>query len=393
MMKKKLFLASAVAAAFAAPAAALAQAPAPAPAAKSSVPTLDQVLEATGITVNGYVDATYSHLSGSGVFKSGFPNRVFDTEHNSFLLNQAAITIARQPKQGFGGLVNLTAGKDADVIAPFDSNPGAHSKFDVTQAFAQYAGGPLTLIAGKYVTAAGAEVINPTQDVNLSRSILFGFAIPFTHTGVRATYAPTDTVSLFGGINNGWDNLKDTNAQKTGELGVSVNPIKPLTISAVDYFGTERVGGLVACPGGGPAACAEGKRNIFDLVAAYTVTDKLSLSLNFDYGTQDNASLTTPNAASKAKWTGFAGYATYQLTEQWRLAVRGEYFNDRDGFRTGVVQKWKEGTVTLAYLPTKNVELRGEVRGDWSDKSSFVKTDGGTSKNQTSVAVEAIYKF
>ena len=353
---------------------------------KPSVPTLDQVFEASGIAVDGYIDAGYSRLSGTGTFTSGVANRVFDTERNSFLLHQAAINIGKQPKEGFGGFANLTLGKDADVIAPFDSNPGATKKFDVTQAFAQYATGPFTVIAGKYVTAAGAEVIKSPSNVNYSRSILFGYAIPFTHTGVRATYAPSDTFSVFGGLNNGWDDLRDTNVQKTAELGISATPIKNLSIAAVDYVGSERVGGLTLV---GP----EGRRNIFDIVATYAATDKLSLTLNYDNGSQKNAAAATPRGSADAKWTGIAGYVTYQISDMWRLAVRGETFDDKDGYRTGVVQKWKEGTITLAYLPTKSLELRGEIRADRSDVASFVETSGSASKSQSSFGLQVLYKF
>ena len=381
-MLRNTLLAAAVVSAVASPMLATAEDAKP---AAPAVPTLGQVLDSSGITINGYIDTAYSHLSGKGVFSSGVPDRVFDTEPNSFNLHQAAITVAKQPTEGFGGVVNLTAGRDARVIHSFDMT--TESQFDVTQAYGQYAHGPLTIIAGKYVTSAGAEVINPTGDVNYSRSILFGYAIPFTHTGLRATYDVSDKLSVFGGVNNGWDDVKDTNAQKTLELGFSVTPIKPLTIAAVDYAGTERVGGLTAT---GP----EGMRNILDLVATYTATDKLSFTLNYDYGSQDTASTVTPDGKDKAKWSGLAGYVTYLLTDTWRFVVRGEYFDDKDGYRTGVLQKWKEATLTAAYLPSKNMEFRGEVRADKSDKSSFVKADDGTTgKTQTSFGVEGIYKF
>ena len=101
----------------------------------------------------------------------------------------------------------------------------------------------------------------------------------------------------------------------------------------------------------------------------------------------------TPNGAAKAKWTGIAGYVTYQLTDQWKLAFRAETFDDKDGYRTGVVQKWKEGTLTLGYLPAKNFELRAEFRQDKSDVASFMKPDGTASKDQTSYALQALYKF
>src|SRR5260370_33205678 len=110
--------------------------------------------------------------------------------------------------------------------------------FGVTQAFGAYAGGPLTVIAGKFTTLSGTEVIASTGNTNISRSMLFG-AVPFTHTGVRATWALSDTVSLIAGINNGWDQLTDANKGKTAELGATLNPIKPLSITVSGYSGQE----------------------------------------------------------------------------------------------------------------------------------------------------------
>src|SRR5882724_7783509 len=116
---KKIVLASAISALFAAPATVLAQAKPPA------VPTLDKVLEASGITTSGYIDAGYSYanrnIEGTGAGPVGVNTRVFDAQNNSFVLHQLGLTIAKQPKEGFGGLVNLTMGKDANVI---QSAPG-----------------------------------------------------------------------------------------------------------------------------------------------------------------------------------------------------------------------------------------------------------------------------
>src|SRR5205809_2795106 len=132
---KKLFLASAVSALFAAPATVLAQAK-PAP-----VPTLDKILEASGISVSGYIDAMYTHSDRN---QAAFTDRVFDQQNNSFGLHQFGLTVAKQPKEGFGGLVNVSAGSDAQIIHSFPEPSGtgaagsASSMFDVTQAFLQY---------------------------------------------------------------------------------------------------------------------------------------------------------------------------------------------------------------------------------------------------------------
>src|SRR6267142_6188175 len=126
---KKLVLASAISALFAVPATVLAQAKPPA------VPTLDKVLEASGITTSGYIDAGYSYSNRDlevGVAGQGTGLRVFDNQNNSFVLHQVGLTMAKQPKEGFGGLVNLTMGRDANVIQ--SAPAAANATFDVTQA-------------------------------------------------------------------------------------------------------------------------------------------------------------------------------------------------------------------------------------------------------------------
>jgi hypothetical protein len=106
---KKIVLASAISALFAAPVAAFAQAKPAAPA----IPTLSQIFESSGITESGYIDAGYSALKNGAGFVG---QRVFDQNPNSFALNQLGLTLAKQPKEGFGGLVNVTVGKDATFL-------------------------------------------------------------------------------------------------------------------------------------------------------------------------------------------------------------------------------------------------------------------------------------
>ena len=410
---KRLLLVCALAAAYAAPSAAFAQAaaePASGPAPAAAEPAL---ISFWGFDLTGYFDVGYTSLSGRGAFNTtpsgpgvtiGGPDRVFDYRRDSLNLHQLALTLANQPKEGFGALLNLTLGRDADVIAAYKTGPSRgdgcnlatgqantdscrKTGYDFTQAFVQYATGPATFMLGKYVTLAGAEVINSTAISNYSRSILFGYAIPFTHTGFRASYAASDALTLIAGVNNGWDDLNDTNSAKTVELGVAFTPVKEFSLAGQIYSGKERVGGLINT---GP----QGSRNLFDVVATFNATDKLTFILNYDYGTQANASSVTATGVSKAKWYGLAGYVNYQIDEKWKVSLRGEYFDDRDGYRTGVAQKWKEATLTLGYTPIKNLELRAEIRGDRSNVPAFVNSDEVTaSKSQRSVGLEAIYKF
>ncbi|MDX1252479.1 MAG: porin [Gammaproteobacteria bacterium] len=346
---------------------------------KPGVPSLGQIMGASGINVSGYVDTSYTYLSGEGKFTpNGVANRVFDTTRNSFNLQMIDVTVSKLPSNGFGGLVNLNFGPDADVVAA--AGPG--NTKEVQQAYVHYANGPLMVIAGKFVTMAGAEVIKSPNNLNFSRSILFGYAIPFAHTGARLTYTVNDKLSLMAGVNNGWDAQKDNNHNKTLEVGFSANPVKPLLLAGSLHSGKEYANNVL---GTGDL----GLRNLLDLVATWNATDALSFILNYDYGTQEDA----VTVGQKAKWQGVAGYVNYKFADKWRVALRAETFDDKDGYRTGVVQKWDEATLTLAHMPSESVELRAEVRADKSDKKSFLKSDGTATDTQNSVALQAIYKF
>ena len=351
----------------------------PAAAAEPAKPapgTLAGVLDASGITATGYVAASYYHSNGYSTYHQ------FDNKHDSFQLDQAALTIAFQPKEGFGALVDVAAGEDMKILnAAEGSNPNT---FDVVQGFVQYATGPLTVIAGKYVTLVGAEVIAPTGNTNFSRSLLF-FAEPLTHTGIRATYAASDTLSVVAGANNGWNySSLSTSGSKTAELGVAWTPSKAFSLTAQAYIGKD--------------STFDAQRTLVDAVATYSATDALTLILSFDWGKQKQHAAGDPDL----DWNGAAFYTNYALNDQWRVSLRLEYLDDKEGFVSGIVgtaQKLKEGTVTFGYAPVKSFELRMEARYDKSDKSTFVRTiTTDTSINpfadsQTGVALQGVYKF
>jgi hypothetical protein len=352
---------------------------APAAAAEPAKPapgTLAAILDTSGITESGYVAASYYHSNGYNY------EHQFDNKHDTFQLDQAALTLAYQPKEGFGALVNIAAGEDMKILnAAEGSNPNT---FDVVQGFVQYATGPLTVIAGKYVTLAGAEVIAPTGNTNFSRSLLF-FAEPLTHTGIRTTYAATDTLSLIVGVNNGWNySSLSSSSGKTGELGVAWTPSKAFALTAQAYVGKDPV--------------YDAQRTLIDTVATYSATDALTLVLSYDWGKQQQHTAGNPDL----NWSGLAGYANYAISDQWRVSLRLEYLDDKDGFvtATGTSQKLKEGTVTVGYTPVKSFELRIEARYDKSDKSPFLRSlsyataiPNTFANSQTEFVLQGVYKF
>ncbi|HEY2590531.1 MAG TPA: outer membrane beta-barrel protein [Steroidobacteraceae bacterium] len=368
---------------------------APAAAAKPAPASWADTLTAWGITANGYIAASY-------YASNGYPLNVhqFDVDHNTFQLDQAGFQIAYQPKQGFGGLVDLMAGEDARIV--HFAEDGHDNTLDVRQAFIQYATGPLTLIGGKYVTLAGAEVINPTGNTNFSRSLLFTLMEPLTHTGIRATYALSDTFNVIGGLNNGWNTTSTSYGSKTGEVGIAWTPNKTFSLAAQSYIGKF----------GGTVPVLDGVRTLVDVVGTYNATSALTFIINVDWDRQDQAA---GDGTAAATWYGIAGYANYAFNSQWRTSFRMEYLDDKDGavttamagslpfgdFYTGSTsgQHFWEGTLTFGYAPTANFELRLEGRYDTSQTDIFLReralgaTPAELADSLSQFAVQGVFKF
>lgn len=352
-------------------------------APKSAITKFDELLDSAGLTVSGYVAASY-------YASNGYPFNIhqFDTRHNTFQLDEAGFQVAYQPKEGFGALVDVIAGEDAKILHQAESgNVNADSEFDLRQAYVQYATGNLTVMAGKFVTLAGAEVINPTLNTNFSRSLLFFDSEPLTHTGVRAAYALGE-FTLTGGINNGWNSTSTDFGSKTGEASIAWAPASKLFALAVNaYFGKSEA--------------FDAEKTLVDVVATYNATSQLTLILNFDWDQQQDGLIDAGGGLHDASWNAAALYVNYAINDQFRVSLRGEYLDDKDGFVTGAHQTLKEGTLTVGYSPVKAFELRAEFRYDKSgaDTPTFFRTrsqvEAGTPRgdNLSEFALQAIYKF
>src|SRR5215470_1336481 len=73
-------------------------------------PTLAEMLTSAGLTVNGYIAASYYHSSGYNTFHQ------FDVEHDTFQLDQAGLQVGYQPKEGFGAFADVLVGEDARIL-------------------------------------------------------------------------------------------------------------------------------------------------------------------------------------------------------------------------------------------------------------------------------------
>ncbi len=350
--------------------------------AKPALPLISDLLEASGLTLTGYVDGTFNTQR----------DETNKTSYNTFAMQQAAFTLSRLPTSGFGALVNVIAGQNPYGATGFGSTPvgmgAGPTNVYVLQGFVQYATGSWILQGGKFATLAGAEVASPAANTNTTRSILFAFE-PVTHTGLRGTYAATEKLNLIVGVNNGWTNSQDTadGTDQTVEAGLAFTPSKALAWTLQAYYG--RHASNFADESGTPVRATIG---LLNTVLTWNATSALSLVGSVDYGRVESTSF-----SPKSSWYGAAAYVNYAFNDLWRASLRGEYFDDKDGYLTknfasdfvGNEQKLEEITLTVGFAPIKSVELR--IEGRYDDPS---KVQGEQLVPKTYQGwLEAIYKF
>jgi hypothetical protein len=357
------------------------QQPAPAPAAATPAATPPPPKWYDELAFNAFVSAGF-------LFNTNRPNtrvnqlRPLDYPSNSFTVNVAELVV--QKPVGDPGSVGFradlaTGGLYPPVTVAKGDIPG---NLDLQQAFASWVapvGSGLRLDVGKFVTLLGYEVIDGYDGYNdnNSRSFLFEFAIPFTHTGVKATYVFSPQVSVQFGVVNGWDaNVAQTKPKSF--LGqIAVTPIAPLTVT-LNYVG----GWEPTTPN------SNAFRQVFDAVVVFKATDHLTVGLNGDFGVEQGTSVVTPR--DDAKWYGGAGYVRYEVGSV-GIALRGEYFADKGGTRLALGDtNVAEGTVSPYFKPSDHLVFRFEGRLDHASNPVFIKADGTTTDTQPTVGFNAM---
>jgi len=365
-----------------------------------------------------YVDTTYQaafHQPNDQEIRL----RTLYPDQNQFNINAFTLSIAKDPE--FSESVWDLIGFRADILfgeqAPRLAAQGT-GEFDDVDPYQLYIhaiapiGNGIDFYAGRFVTLAGYEVIEARNDPNISRSILFGFAIPFTHTGIRSHYA-AGPFDFYLGMNNGWDTVgnDDGNFTLESQIAVGTDEIAPwLTDAALaitGYFGKES--------DDDPTLLYDDWRNLITAVGSVTLLDRLTLIAEADFGWQNGITSTELGLFDQdAFWWGIAGYAVVGLYKDIaNFVLRGEYFKDRDRFRTladdSQATKFYEITSTLSVKPFKglgiggkyldNIELRGEFRWDHANEIYFLRkgltSDGvqNRDKNQYELSAQILYWF
>lgn len=320
--------------------------------------------------------------------------RLLDTDHDSPELDLFQLGVSR-PSGGWlvpGFVLKLDVGRiakhgkadwDGDGVLQrgdaFEKNSvepqDAYLQWTVPDDAPRLRG--LSFKGGKFVTLVGAEVTEPWLNYTVSHSLLLSLAQPGTHTGGLVSYPVNDRLLLTGGLVAGWDNVADNNHAPTGIGNATMVLNERLTLSAGGLYGPEQTNRT------GP------KRGLVDMVATVHASPQVTLVLNYDWAHEEAAL-----GAASAMWQGLSTVANYAFTERLSATLRGEWFDDPDGVRTGLRQTVWEGTVTGTYLLTPHLRTRAEYRHDESSKRHvFAAGDRKLLRGQDVLGFEVSYVF
>lgn len=348
---------------------------------------LGPAMDSLGLTFSGWVEQSFSFNHNSPTDDSNTLH-VFDDRANAYRFNQLVLSLDRPLGDGkefdLGGKVELMYGADARFIHErglVDHLLEDHTlQFDPVQFYGLLrvpVGNGVVVKFGKYVTAHGAEVIDAPDNALFSHSYLFGFAIPFSHTGVQFDYAINDQLSVYYGLVLGWDVWTDNNDSLSHMVGGSWTSSDQMMEVLVNFIiGPERRGENTDL------------RNVVDALMTYHWTERFSTSVNADYGHESGL------GGADDYWTGVAGYATYVFNPQLASTLRAEYFRDGTASRLGFTGDVVELTGGLDIRPIRsfpNLRVRPEVR--WDRAFGDTPFDGGTDNDQLTLAVDAIVTF
>lgn len=355
-------------------------------------------------TISGYVDVMYAYdLAGAKAHGGTIGANGLGPRANDFTLAQFKLVLDKpldKSDWAAGYRVDIVGGQDSGYAS---AGLGA-SNLTLNQAYVTAripAGSGINLKFGKYYVPFGNEVFETPSNFNITRSYLFQFAQPTTLTGIEVGYTwglPGGvTLDVLAGIANGWDIVADNDSSKTYYTQGR----------ATFWDGKASIAtGIIAGTEGGSTG---DYRWLWDTVVTLKPIDKLTLSLNTDYGQESFV------AGGHNTFYGASGILNYKWTDMLDTSFRAEFFSDRDGSNSGNTRTspaglglgaggfdWSTGGADLCALTStvnfniwKNLLTRVELRYAHSSEEGFAQSGGANNvkRDQFGFAVEAAYLF
>ena len=358
---------------------ALAVPPAAAPA--QAAPTASNPL-----TFYGYIDAYYGYDFNNNHTQARPGFLYSHGRQNEFTVNNAILGM-RYDDGKVRGAIGLHAGSYVTANYAAEDQVFKH----IYEAYAGFR--PFRkawLDVGIFGSHIGFESAISKDNWTLTRSLMAENS-PYYQAGARFTYEVDPKLTLAAMVLNGWQNLRENNQAKA--LGTQIQ-WKPgggkLLINSSTFYGQEQ-----------PQDSTPRRRYFHDFYASYAATNRLSLALVFDVGTQQAHRPAGTSGNKYDTWHTGAAFVRYKLADRWTTALRGEYYKAERGviinsFAPAVSDPnafIRGGSLGLDYAPTGNVLVRLEGRVLNAGTKVFVEANGNTRNTYSNLTSSVAISF
>ncbi|EOR96473.1 Outer membrane protein [Arcticibacter svalbardensis MN12-7] len=330
------------------------------------------------LKISGYIETYYGYDFNKPVNNTR-PSFIYShNRHNEVNLNLGFLKLAYDNGSLRGNLA-VMAGTYSN--ANLAAEPGVLKNiYEANAGVKLSAKASLWLDAGIFASHIGFESAISKDCWVLTRNIS-SENTPYYESGAKISYTTNDgKLGVTALYLNGWQRMQrqDFNNQPAGGLQLTWKPIDKITLNYSNYLGTEGADSIRV------------RRFYNNFYGIFQATDKLGLSVGFDYGTQQKQKA----SSAKKEIISAVAIARYQLADKWAVAGRVEYYKDKNGvfIATDTPQGFntKGYSLNLDYAPIANALIRLEGKVYDSKDAVFVRDNKPVHHNAALTASIAV---
>lgn len=324
--------------------------------------------KASPFTFNGYAEAYYTYDFNKPA-DNNRPGFIYShNRHNEFNVNLAYVKGSYNADKV---RANLAIGVGTYMNANYAAEPGTLKNIYEADAGFKIGKKNLWLDAGILPSHIGFESAVSKDCWNITRSILADNT-PFFEGGVRLSFTSEDSKWYLAALAlNGWQRITRVPGNSLMSFGTQITykPSSNATLNYSTFIGTDK------------PDSARLNRVYHNFYGIFQMSKQFGIITGFDIGTEQKAKGKDP------KNTVYSPVliVKYSIDDNWAIAARGEYYEDKNGvlIATGTTNGFKTTGVSMNvdYAPASNMLFRTELRSLNSKDNVFVKGNGFKNTN------------
>jgi hypothetical protein len=350
-------------------------------------------LDDRNLRMFGWIEAGYTgSSSGAGLLATQPRLNRFG---NEFLVNELGFVFQKSLKQDqfdWGFNVRYFAGANAALGAAKGGigDPVENPRFgqDLRDAYLSFhlpvlTEGGMNVKVGRMNTIIGWNGFLAPYRPLYSSDYQFFYSQDGAFTGFLTQLVVSDRFDIWNGMTLGANTFFETRSANSycyiGQMNYWLQAEKRTRLTASTYLGPDAI---FAAPGMNGDFVS-----MVELRADHAWTDRFVQVVQCNMGWDTNTPVGT------GSWYGLYTVGILNLTENWDVIGRAEWFRDVGGTRTGINAHFSEVTFGLNWHPTRFIEIRPEIRGDFASQRAFGRNNLPTDYTQLSGAISALIKF